>query len=98
MITSRVMVRTIAIAFTVVFLVSFLTVETYQSHGYSWLRYPGFLESNAEIAVAGTGCEPMEGSGVAQYCAFPYRDPFAGQATLFLHICRGPPLIGSEIG
>jgi hypothetical protein len=92
MFTSKVMIRTIAIAFTAMFIVSFLTVETYQSQGYSWLRYPGFLESNAEMAVAGSGCALMDGGEVAEYCAFPDRSSFVIQTTLFLHICRGPPL------
>jgi hypothetical protein len=95
--TSKVMIRTIALAFTAVFLFSFLTVETYQSHGYSWLRYPGFLESNAEIAIAGSECDPMEGVGVAEYCALPYHSTFVGHTTLFLHIYRGPPTKTQEL-
>lgn len=91
MFSSKVTIRVIALTFAAVFLVSFLTVETYQSHGYSWLRYPGFLEANAEIAVAGIDCDLTERSGIEQYCAFPYPSPFISQNTLFLHICRGPP-------
>lgn len=97
MFTSRATIRTIAIAFTAVFLISFLTVETYQSQGNSWLRYPGFLESNAEITVPGSPYRPMEGNGTAEYCAVAYNTPFLGQTTLFLHICRGPPSVALEI-
>ena len=74
-----------------VFLFSFLTVEIYQSAGYPWLRYPGFLESNAEVAVAENHSASVELCGVPQYISSSYNVPYLDQTTLFLHIYRGPP-------
>jgi hypothetical protein len=83
--------RGIAIILASVFLFSFLTVEIYQSSGYPWLRYPGFLESNAEVAVAEMPSAIVELCGAAEYYSLSYRAPHLGQTTLFLHIYRGPP-------
>jgi hypothetical protein len=83
--------RVAILIFASVFLFSFLTVEIYQSSGYPWLRFPGFSESNAELAVAVNLFTGIKSCRDAQYLAFPYSAPFAGQTTLFLHIYRGPP-------
>lgn len=88
---SKITMRTIAVAFAAIFLFSFLTVEIYQSSGYPWLRYPGFLESNAEIAVAESHCDMAVAGGMTQLYSLPYKAPFLTQTTLFLHIYRGPP-------
>jgi len=84
-------IRAVAIILASVFLFSFLTVEIYQSAGYPWLRYPGFLESNAEVAVAENLSAAVGFWGVAEYFSASYRAPHLGQTTLFLHIYRGPP-------
>jgi len=83
--------RAVAIILASVFLFSFLTVEIYQSTGYPWLRYPGFLESNAEVAVAENLSASVGFWGLAEYFSMSYGAPYLGQSTLFLHIYRGPP-------
>jgi len=83
--------RAVAIILASVFLFSFLTVEIYQSAGYPWLRYPGFLESNAEVAVAENLSASVGFCGVAERFSASHKAPYLGLTTLYLHIYRGPP-------
>jgi hypothetical protein len=93
---SALMIRSISLLLAGVFLFSFLTVEVYESSGHPWLKYPGFLEAHAEIAVTDSHALVMDVDRAARSCAAPYRAPFLNDTTLFLHIYRGPPLTDSE--
>lgn len=85
------MIKFVAVFCVGVFLLSLLTVELHKSSVTPWLKCPGFLEADSEIAIAPDIAITVEDGQAVAYRAPPYRDVFLNQTTLFLHVYRGPP-------
>ena len=85
------LVRIAAFLCVAIFMFSFMTVETHQSGVYPWLKYPGFLEADSEIALADGYTVTVEIGGAAGRLFVPGATPVAGRTTLFLNVCRAPP-------
>jgi hypothetical protein len=95
MYTSRSAIKVLAVIFVSVFLVSFLTVELDHSKTCPWFKYPGFLENDCDVALAGTQAVTIECVKAAEFHVVSRPNPFIAQTTLFLHIYRGPPSLQS---
>lgn len=87
----RLISRSIALIFAAVFIFSFVTVEPHHSHFHPWFKYPGFLDSEAEIAVAEDFLVTVEIGEVGLYRTIPRPVPYIDRTTLLLNICRAPP-------
>ena len=89
------LIKFMAIFCVGMFLVSLLTVELHKSGSIPWLKYPGFLEADSEIALVPEVVITIEGRQAVVYRPFPRQDVFLDQTTLFLHVYRGPPSLVS---